>query len=82
MGDAVNHPSHYTHGKFEVIDVIEDWQLGFNDGNAVKYIGRHRHKANPKEDLKKALWYIARELTVFHNTLPEELVSIVQSVRK
>lgn len=68
--DMVNHPPHYNTGKIEVIDVIEDWKLGFNDGNAVKYIARHSHKSNPIEDLKKAVWYINREierLTREHN---------------
>lgn len=60
--ESVNHPKHYNQGKFEVIDVIEDWKLGFNDGNAVKYIARHMHKANPIEDIKKAIWYLNRHL--------------------
>ena len=60
--EHVNHPNHYNKGKFEVIDVIEDWGLGFNLGNAIKYIGRCEHKENKKQDLEKALWYIKREL--------------------
>ena len=60
--EHVNHPNHYNKGKFEVIEVIEDWHLGFNLGNAVKYIGRCEHKENKKQDLEKALWYIKREL--------------------
>lgn len=60
--DPVNHPSHYTQGKYEVIDVIEDWNLGFNLGNAVKYIGRAGHKDNIIQDLEKAKWYIEREI--------------------
>lgn len=64
MSDSVNHPNHYTQGKFEVIDVIEDWNLGFHDGNAVKYIARFRHKGKPLEDLKKARWYIDRLINV------------------
>jgi len=80
--EAVMHPQHYNAGRFEVIDVIEDWQLGFNDGNAVKYIGRHRHKASPKEDLKKAFWYLARELMVTHAASAEELTVIIQTIRK
>ena len=58
--ETVNHPDHYNQGKFEVIDVIEDWNLGFEAGNAVKYIARYKHKAKPVEDLKKARWYIDR----------------------
>ena len=38
--DPVNHPSHYTDGKIEVIDFIEDKQFGFHLGNAIKYISR------------------------------------------
>lgn len=57
---SVNHPSHYNNGKIEVIDVIEDWKLGFHLGNAVKYIARACHKKNFSEDLKKAVWYINR----------------------
>ena len=60
MYDSVNHPAHYNVGKFEVIDVIEDWQLGFCLGNAVKYIARAGRKEPSKtaEDLRKAIWYI------------------------
>ena len=60
--EHVNHPNHYNKGNFEVIEVIEDWGLGFNLGNAIKYIGRCEHKENKKQDLEKALWYIKREL--------------------
>ena len=60
--EAVDHPEHYNQGAFEAIDVIEDWGLNFNVGNAVKYISRYEHKNNPKEDLRKAIWYLNREL--------------------
>lgn len=60
--DMVNHALHYNQGKFEVIDVIEDWGLGFHLGNAVKYIARAKHKGNQEEDLRKAIWYINRYL--------------------
>ena len=57
--DPVNHPSHYTDGKIEVIDFIEDKNLGFHLGNAVKYISRAGKKDPNKEieDLEKAIWY-------------------------
>lgn len=60
--DPVNHPSHYTDGKIEVIDFIEDKKLGFHLGNAVKYIARAGKKDPTKtvEDLEKAIWYIKR----------------------
>jgi len=58
--DNVNHPSHYTHAKFEVIDIIEEFKLNYHLGNVVKYVLRHEHKRNPLEDLKKARWYLDR----------------------
>ncbi len=60
--EMVNHPPHYNHGRFEVIDVIEDWNLSFNLGNTVKYIARADHKGSAVEDLKKARWYLEREI--------------------
>ena len=51
--ELVNHPSHYNQGKIEVIDVIEDWKLNFNQGNVIKYVGRCEYKGNKIEDLKK-----------------------------
>lgn len=59
--DAVNHPKHYTFA-VEVIDAIEAWRLGFHLGNAVKYIARAEHKGSRLEDLKKARWYLDREI--------------------
>lgn len=62
--DNVNHPKHYTTGKIEVIDFIEDKELNFHRGNAVKYITRAGIKdpTTEIEDLKKAVWYINREI--------------------
>ena len=60
--EMVDHPKHYNMGKYEAIEVIEDWGLGFNLGNTVKYISRAGHKDNILQDLKKALWYLDREI--------------------
>ena len=63
--DPVNHPSHYTSGKIEVIDFIEDQKLDFHLANALKYICR-AGKKNPdktQEDLEKAIWYIQRYIS-------------------
>tara|TARA_R100000700_G_C3069883_1_gene80598 strand:+ start:312 stop:584 length:273 start_codon:yes stop_codon:yes gene_type:complete len=62
--EMVNHPTHYKPdgSKYEAIDVIEDWNLGFNDGNAVKYICRHRFKESAIQDIEKAIWYLQRHL--------------------
>ena len=64
VNDPVNHPSHYTDGKIEVIDFIEDKKLGYHLGNAVKYISRAGKKDPAKEieDLQKAVWYINRKI--------------------
>jgi hypothetical protein len=59
--DAIDHPKHYTHGKIECIDVIEDWGLGYHGGQILKYLCRHMHKhEDPIQDLKKARWYLDR----------------------
>lgn len=62
--DTVNHPEHYTIGGIETIDYIEAKQLNYNLGNAVKYISRSSYKGKKVEDLKKAVWYLNRELKV------------------
>ena len=62
LDDPVNHPSHYTSGKIEVIDFIEDQKFPYHLGNACKYLCR-AGKKNPEkttEDLRKAVWYINR----------------------
>lgn len=60
--DAVNHPRHYNAhpSGVECITVVE--HMGFNLGNAIKYIWRADEKGAAVEDLKKAAWYVAREI--------------------
>ena len=67
VNDPVNHPQHYTgfSNGAEVIDITEN--LTFNAGNAVKYAARAgrtdgRNKGAVAEDLRKAIWYLRREL--------------------
>jgi len=64
MSDSVNHPPHYKTGGIETIDFIEAKNLNFHLGNAAKYISRAGYKlgADPVEDLRKAIWYIEREI--------------------
>lgn len=65
--DAVNHPNHYTQGKFETIEIIEEITKGYSDGyvaycvgNALKYLARAPFKhGEPSEDLSKAARYLA-----------------------
>lgn len=71
MPDRVNHPAHYADSRIEVIDYIEDKNLGFCLGNAVKYISRagkkqdyegQNQKRKTIEDLEKSIWYIKRRI--------------------
>jgi hypothetical protein len=59
----VEHPDHYTHGKIECIDVIEDWQLPFHAAQVLKYLCRYRWKGSPLLDLQKARWYLDRMIS-------------------
>lgn len=60
---AIDHPAYYKAGGVEAIDVIEAWNLDFCLGNTVKYIARCGRKSeNAVEDLKKAAWYLNREI--------------------
>jgi hypothetical protein len=69
--DPVNHPKHYTFGYFEVIDVLQDWfptnpllwQVG-------KYIARAHHKGNVLQDLRKAQFYLDREIERLEDKAP------------
>lgn len=70
--DNVNHPSHYTQGKFETIDVIMDITKNLNGneavliGNVIKYVSRYSFK-NGIEDLKKARWYLEKLIEILEN---------------
>jgi hypothetical protein len=61
---TVDHPAHYggADNTYEAIKVIEAWELGFNLGNAVKYVSRAGKKGDAIEDLEKAAWYLNREI--------------------
>ena len=59
--DPVNAPKHYNVG-IEPIEAIESWKLGYNLGNVIKYVARADHKGKRLEDLKKARWYLDREI--------------------
>lgn len=62
--DNVNHPQHYKIGGIETIDFIEAKGLDnhYHLANAIKYISRAPYKNNYTEDLKKAIWYLQREI--------------------
>ena len=58
----VDHPPHYNRhpSGVECIDIAE--HMGFNLGNAMKYIWRADHKGADAQDLEKAVWYLEREI--------------------
>ena len=63
--DNVN-PDHYKGDRqFEPIAVIEDWNLNYRLGNALKYLSRNGRKPgeDPREGLRKAIWYLEREIS-------------------
>lgn len=67
----VDHPSHYNVGKYEVMDVIEDWGLhkDFCLANAIKYIARAQYKGEFIKDIEKACWYLNRRIEQIKNGL-------------
>jgi hypothetical protein len=67
--DQVNHPKHYTVGKIEVINIIEDQNLDYHLGNVVKYVLRSAHKGNQLQDLKKANWYLERKINLLEKEI-------------
>jgi len=60
--DTVNHPPHYKVGGIEVIDFIEAKGFNYRLGNVIKYISRADYKGDRLENLKKAQWYLNREI--------------------
>lgn len=58
----ITNPPHYTYSSIEPINVIEAWELRFHLGCVVKYICRAGRKGNRIDDLKKARWYLNREI--------------------
>lgn len=72
--DEVNHPAHYGGDTtYEAIKVIEAWQLGFHLGNAVKYICRQDKKGSSLENLRKAKWYIERQIAIEEKELAQRI---------
>jgi hypothetical protein len=59
-------PAHYQGNRFEVIDIINDYQLNFELGNVIKYVLRAGKKGDKKEDLEKAMQYLKFELDKFN----------------
>ena len=73
--DIIEHPAHYCEGrKYEPKDVIRDWDLNFNLGNAVKYVSRAGRKENNSllQDLKKARQYLDFEINFLENNIKDK----------
>ena len=72
MRDSVNHPAHYTShpSGVECIQITE--HMNFCLGNAVKYLWRAGLKGNAVEDLRKAVWYIDREIKRLESAAEQE----------
>lgn len=71
--DVVSLPGHYRQGSIECIEAIEASMTreefkGYLKGNVQKYLWRYRYKGKPKEDLRKAKWYLDRLLSVLAET--------------
>jgi hypothetical protein len=69
MIDSVNSPFHYTQGRVEAIEIIEDVVagapepvVGYLMGQTLKYLLRAWHKGNASQDLQKASWYLNRAI--------------------
>lgn len=60
--DEIDHPKHYTAGGVEPIDLIEAKKLNFSLGCVIKYVARNEYKNSSLTDLKKAQWYLNREI--------------------
>ena len=69
--DIVNHPPHYNKG-IETTKYIDSWNMGFSQGNVVKYVTRynlkHEEKQKQLEDLKKARWYLEDLINMVENS--------------
>jgi hypothetical protein len=60
--DNIESPMHYCGASSQPIDIIEEFDLNFCLGNAIKYILRCNKKGEKKSDLEKAIWYLRREM--------------------
>ena len=89
--DSINRPAHYAEGRaFEPIDVIADWELNYHLGNCLKYVSRAGRKQSQLEDLKKARWYLSREIETleaaedvpFRTTYEEVVQSLIENAQR
>lgn len=80
--DFMHGGSHYKRHKFETWDVILDWELGYLDGNAVKYLSRWKEKGG-RTDILKAIHYLQKLLEVIDNPEhPQYTTNVVKTEGK
>jgi hypothetical protein len=75
VNKMINSPRHYIKGRFEVIEVLEEWDLPFHLANSVKYIARYKDKGKPIEDLEKAVWYMKRWMVWKNKSFRESIAA-------
>lgn len=83
--DNVTRPAHYARTTLEPIQLIDALELGYYEGNVVKYVCRHTHK-NGLEDLEKAAWYLDRLIArrkgeQRYPTIPTETTELVDTAQ-
>ena len=84
--ESINHPTHYggQQNPYEAIKIIEALDLGFCLGNTLKYISRAGKKDHTKEleDLRKARWYLDREIQKLeHKALGEKIIKSTRKIK-
>ena len=62
ISTRITAPAHYTRGSIQPYDVIDDWNLDYYSGSAIKYICRAGHKEDEIMDLKKAVEFLGRRI--------------------
>lgn len=85
MTDMVNHPAHYTKGKVEVIEIIDDLvkdiddpNVGYSLGNALKYLLRCPYKENMYRDISKSVWYLEHALKILRDNYDFEIEDVAE----
>jgi len=71
-------PKHYSDGYLEPLKIIQQHNLPFELGNALKYIARCNHKGTKREDLKKAIDYLNRFIDYRNQYFPDKIIVMLE----